>query len=349
MNFDDLSSRKQKILQVLIDKYISSAEPVSSKDIKESGMSKYSSATIRGELATLEEMGYLIKPHVSAGRMPSVKAYKLYVDKLMETKPLISEEIERLKQHFANKYYEVEDIIRNTAKVISDITNYTSVIVLNESENIYINNIKLVDLGNNLALVIIITDSGIISDKTIRISNEITSSYFNVANEMINKLFSGKSIKDVAEVDLDSTNEMEQFKELFDSIIDILSEYSKNPKIFLEGANKILDYPEYNNIEQAKQFLSLIESKDRLTKIINDDNDIEFQLKIGKDDNGIDKCAIVTAKYFIKGKEIGHAGVIGPERMDYNKVLAVLNYVTNTLNVINSDEIKDSDKDNDKE
>ena len=107
MSYDELSSRKQKILQVLIDKYITTAEPVSSKDIQEQDMQEYSSATIRSELATLEEMGYLFKPHVSAGRMPSPKAYKLYVEKLMQSKPLMAEELNRLREHCEKKFLEV--------------------------------------------------------------------------------------------------------------------------------------------------------------------------------------------------------------------------------------------------
>jgi len=335
MGIDELSVRKQKILQILIDKYITTAEPVSSKEIQENDMQEYSSATIRSELATLEEMGYLIKPHISAGRMPSPKAYRLYVEKLMRTKPLNPEELDRLKSHCEKKFFEVEEIIQNTAKIISDVTNYTSLIVLNEAENLIINNIKLVDLGNSVALVVIITDSGVISDKSITIPHSVGNDYFLLANEMVNRLFKGKTLKEIKQINISISKEMEEFKELFSDIIDILTEYSKNPKVFLEGANKMFDYPEYNDINQAKSFLSLIESKERLTNIIEDNKDIEFGLKIGKDDNGLDNCAIVTARYTIGGKELGYAGVIGPERMDYNKVLAVLNYISKTLNTLN--------------
>lgn len=338
MSFDELSSRKQRILQVLIDKYITSAEPVSSKEIQEDEMQEYSSATIRSELATLEEMGYLIKPHVSSGRMPSPKAYKLYVERLMKTRPLHLEDLDKLKKHCEKKFYEVEDIIKNTAKIISDVTNYTSVIVLNEADNLIINNIKLVDLGNSMALVIILTDSGIISDKSISIPEDVGSDYFLVANQLVNKLFGGKTLKEIGEINISITREMEEFREIFNDIVEILAEYSKNPKVFLEGANKMLEYPEYNDINQAKQFLSLIESKERISDLMENDNDIEFQLRIGKDDSGLDNCAIVTARYLIGGKEIGHAGVIGPERMNYNKVLGVLKYLSKTLNSINNDD-----------
>lgn len=335
MSYDELSGRKQKILQILIDKYITSAEPVSSKDIQEGEMQEFSSATIRSELATLEEMGYLIKPHISAGRMPSPKAYRLYVEKLMQSRPLMSNDLDSLKKHFDKKCYDVSEIIRSTAKIISDVTNYTSVIVLNDVENVTVNSIKLVDLGKNIALIIILTDSGMISDKSIELPDNVGANYFTIANDMINKLFSGKTVSEISKINLNFIKEMEEFRELFDNIIEILSDYSKNPKVFLEGTNKMFDYPEYNDINNAKQFLSLIESKERLTEIIDDDNNIEFQLKIGKDVSGIENCAIVTARYMVGGKEIGHAGVIGPERMNYNKVLQVLSYITKTFKSIN--------------
>lgn len=337
MDFNDLSSRKQKILSALIERYITSAEPVSSRDIVEKDNIDYSSATVRSELKTLEEMGYLVKPHVSAGRLPSPKAYRLYVEKLMQSNPLSADEIKKLKSHFEKKHYEVSSIIKDTAKIISDVTNYTSVVVLNDVKEIIVKDIKLVDLSSNLALVIIMTDSGIISNKTININNDIESNYFKMANDLVNKIFAGKTVNEINNYNIDLNRELEDFKTIFENIIEILIDYSNNPnnEIYLEGESKILNYPEYQNINNAKQLMTLIESKDKLKEIIEDDNDIEVQLKIGKDDNGLDNTAIVTAKYMINGKEVGHAGVIGPERMNYNKVLSVLNYITNSLNSFN--------------
>ncbi|MGI6701490.1 MAG: heat-inducible transcriptional repressor HrcA [Christensenellales bacterium] len=335
MSYDELSSRKQKILQVLIDKYITTAEPVSSKDIQEQDMQEYSSATIRSELATLEEMGYLFKPHVSAGRMPSPKAYKLYVEKLMQSKPLMAEELNRLREHCEKKFLEVEEIVKSTVKIISDVTNYTSLIVLKDTDNLTISSIKLIDINDNAALVVIITESGVISDKTISIPADVGKDYFQVANELVNNLFSGRTLGEIKQINVSLTKEMEEFKQLFEDIIEILTDYSENPKVFLEGAKKMLEYPEYNDINHAKQFLSLIESKERLSNLMEKENGIEFGLKIGRDDSGLDNCAIVTAKYRLGGKDLGYAGVIGPERMDYNKVLSVLNYISKTLNEIN--------------
>ena len=346
MSFDELSQRKQKILKILIERYLASAEPVSSKEIQEEEMQEYSSATIRSDLATLEEMGYLIKPHVSAGRQPSPKAYKLYVDKLMCDQPLVIEDLDRLKAHCQKKFNDVEEIIRSTAKIISDVTNYTSVVVMNEAVNLLVNDIKLVDLGGSLALVIIMTDSGMISDKTIIIPEGVGNNYFIIANEMIKRLFNGKTLGEISGINKSITEEMKEFKCILNDIIEIMTEYSRNPKVFLEGANKIFDYPEYNDIGHAKEFMSLVDSKERLSELMDESEGIEFQLKIGKDDSGLDNCAIVTAKYILGGKEMGYAGVIGPERMDYNKVLMVLNYINKTLKSIDG---QDNKKNDDKE
>jgi len=344
MSFEELSARKQRILQVLIDRYTATAIPVSSKDIQEQYLPECSSATIRSEMKTLEEMGYLVKTHISSGRLPSPKAYKIYVDRLMQAVQLTESELDQLKNHFDSKYYGLEDIIKSTAKIISDVTNYTSIVVLDEASDLLVDSIKIVDLGANLALVIIVTESGIISDKTIIIPQDINSNYFNIANEMINRIFAGKTLREIYALREDLTLELNQFKDLFNNIIDLLSEYSRNPRVFLEGASKILEYPEYNNVGQVKQFMALIESKEQLRKLITDNGEIQVQMRIGKADSGIDNCSIVTAKYSIGGHELGQAGVIGPENMNYSKVLAVLDYVANTLNSFKNNKDDNTDK-----
>lgn len=332
---NDLSPRKRQILQALVDSYITNAEPVSSSELKETYMPSVSSATIRSELAALEEMGYLLQPHVSAGRIPSAKAYKMYVDKLLDSKPLPQTEIDRIKHTIDDKLIKIEDVVTNTAKVISDMTNYTSIIVLKDIGEVEIREIKLIDIGAQNAIVIIITDSGVLKDNVIRLPEECEENYISVANGVLNQIFSGKHLSELDNWQDALSQELEKFRGLLKDILEILKSYSKNAekRVFLEGTNKIFNYPEYNDIESAKNFLQVIEKKDSLCKIIEEDDSIvEFNIKIGKEDNpDLENCAIVTAKYSIHGKEIGQAGVIGPERMDYGKVLEVLKAITKSF------------------
>lgn len=328
-----LSERKQKILKAVVDEYIKSAMPISSGEIKSKYFDDVCSATIRSELSTLEDMGYLIKPHTSAGRIPSPSAYKLYASSLLENNTLATEEIAIIDRCFKSRFMEVEDIVKNTAKVISDVTNYTSVIVLHNINEVIIKEIKLVGLDEHSALVIIITDSGIIRDKVIHLNNEINPTYLTDAILLLNKVFCGKMVEQLTDCQTLLDNEFNRFKELFDNILVILKSYNNKDEVFIEGTSKFLDHPD-SNLETAKNFLSLIDNKDTFSQLIDENKDIEFSIKIGKDESGIDKCSIVSVKYKFKGNEVGHAGVIGPMRMDYNKVVSVLNYIGKTVSII---------------
>lgn len=336
----ELSKRKQKILQALVDEYITSAEPVSSSDIREKCMPEVSSATIRSELAALEEMGYLVQPHTSAGRVPLPAAYKLYVEKLMPENGLTPTEIEFIKSSFDDRLTKVEDIIKQTARIISDLTNYTSVIVVNNFNDVTVKEIKLVPIGDDTALVIVITDSGVLKDKTIEIPSNIRGELVQTANLLINRLFADKKVSEILQPFTLIEAEMTLFKELFDEVIEVISNYSTDSenKVYMDGELKMLDYPEYNNIDDAKNFLTVIGQKDVVKSLLDNSDGIEFSVKIGKEESaGLDKCAVVTAKYVLNGKEIGQAGVIGPERMDYNKVISVLNCVSKTIGEIIDD------------
>ena len=343
MNNENLSERKQKILKAVVDEYIVSATPISSGEIQSKHFSEISSATIRNELSALEEMGYLIQPHVSAGRIPSKKAYSLYVERFVEKSPLSMDEVAFIEQSFHTRFGKVEDIVRQTAKVISDMTKYTSVIILNNIENVFLKEVKLVGLDEHTVLVIIITDSGVIRDKVITLSTEVDDAYIRDANAMINKIFSGKKIGNIQSPDEMIEIELKEFKELYESVIEILKAYCRSEdNVIMEGRSKFLENGEQTR-QSTKDFLEVIDTKEKIADLIQEGAGVEYNIKIGKDEKGgIDKCAIITAKYRYKGKEIGHAGVIGPERMDYGKVISILESVRNAIGEIDggSDEQK---------
>lgn len=332
-----LSSRKQKILKVVVDEYIKKATPVSSGEIKSKYFEDISSATIRSELSTLEDMGYLSQPHTSAGRVPSPMAYKFYVENFVDRRPLRKQDVAKIDASFSNKFKEIEEIVKTAAKIISDVTNYTSVIVIKNINNVVIKEIKLVGLDQSSALVIIVTDSGIIRDKVISITNSMDDNYLSDAALLINKVFGGKKVSDLKNAEKDVQKELCEFRELFDSVLSILLSYCDcdESKVYMEGESKMLNFPEAS-LESAKNFLSIIDNKTEIMDLFEEETgDIEFSIRIGKEETkGIDKCAIVSAKYTVNGKEIGKAGVIGPERMDYSKVFSVLSYVGRAVNTI---------------
>ena len=333
MDYDKLSDRKKRILSAVIDSYIDNAEPVSSGEIKEKYVSDISSATIRSELATLEEMGFLIQPHTSAGRIPSTEAYRFYVEKLLCDKALTPEELNLIQDCFKEKVTEVDDVIRKTAKIISDLTNYTSVILVDNVGDVKLRTVKLVDIGDDVLLVVIVTDSGIISDKTISVEHNVSEDYIAAANAILNKVFCGKNLKELVNAGTQIDEAVGEYRALFDEILRILSKYCRGNehKLFWEGADNMF---EQTGVTATKNFLSLIGHENKLAEIIKD-NDIEFSVKIGDADNGLEHCAMVTATYSIDGKKEMKAGVIGPDRMDYSKVKAVLDYIGKIIKGLN--------------
>ena len=188
-----LTERKKKVLQALIDRYITSVEPISSGDIQKKYLPDVSPATIRSELSHLEEMGYLIKPHISAGRVPSSKAYRYYVENFISDEDI---DLEQLRKNISQNYDSVVEIVRNGAKIVSDVTNYTSMLMIANSDTLTIKDIKLLDMYDGSALVLIITDSGVIKDKEIKLP-KIEDNYVEVANGLLAKSFAGKTLSQI--------------------------------------------------------------------------------------------------------------------------------------------------------
>ena len=229
---DKLTERKKKVLQALVDGYITSVEPISSGDIQAKYLPNVSTATIRSELSHLEEMGYLIKPHVSAGRVPSSKAYRYYVENFVEDDII---DLEQLRNNISKKYDSVVEIVKDSAKIVSDVTNYTSMLMIANSDTLTIKDIKLLDMFDGKALVLIITDSGVIKDKEINLP-KIEDNYVEVANGLLSKTFAGKTLSQIVNSQVDLDAELKDFKQIFEKVIDLLSEYkkSRDGQLFVE-------------------------------------------------------------------------------------------------------------------
>ncbi len=346
----ELSERKKKILHALVDVYIATGQPVSSADIQKGYMPEVSSATIRAELSALEALGYVDQPHTSAGRVPLKPAYQLYVGDIEHTgeKALTDAETAFIRSRFSEKLGEVRDISKRAAEIISDVTNYTSFFVSSRGGNVVIEEVKLVPLKKNRVLVLIVTDEGIISDKTLDVDGDLKHEYIDTATRMLNNVFAGRTIGELDGIDLDSEldEETDGFRDIFDAVLAIIQTYMAEhaDNVVVEGALKMLDYPEYNNVEDAKNFLAVISDHDSVSELLADPEDsIEFSVRIGKEDSGVDKCAIITAAYKVRDEVVGRAGVIGPERMDYKKVIGVLEYMKKALGTVLDNDDKDEE------
>ena len=331
-----LSDRKKKILQLVIDDYITTAQPVSSKSITEKYMKDISSATVRSELAQLEELGYLSQLHTSSGRVPSIEAYKLYVSELMDKSKLTAKEIGVIKSAFKDHADNLEAVVQNAVKVISDLTDYTSVAYTSYNQKEKIVKIEIFKFKPNQALLLIVTENTLIRDKFIEIPDGMTDNQIAEAAKLISKLCVGKDFGEVMGMDGIVTEEFQGYRQIFDSVMNAIEDYisNKNGDVILEGEGKILNHPEYSDSQKVKNFLSVVTSKDRLCDLLAADSDnIEINIKIGGEE-GKDMptdCSLVTATYSASGVKIGTYGVIGPLRMDYQKVVSVLEGVGKIL------------------
>ncbi len=335
----ELSDRKKKILQYVVDDYIETAVPVSSKSLTEKHMNNVSSATIRNELSALEELGYLTQLHTSSGRVPSAEAYKLYVSDLMVKDKLTAKELDYIKKIFLDKADNLEEVIRNTTKVISELTSYTSVGMPNKDGKEKIESVKFFRFRKDSALVIIVTELRLLKDNYITVSENMTDEQLSDAEKVLCNMFRGKTFEDICNMKPEVEDNFLGYKNIFVNVIEALKTYveTSGEDVVIAGEDKIFEHPDYADVGKIKDFLSVVTSKDKVMNLlVGEDRHIKINVKIGSDgyDEIPKECSLVTATYSANGTPLGTYGVIGPVRMDYQKVVAVLENVGRILESI---------------
>ena len=318
-----MDERKFRILQAIIDDYILTAVPVGSRTISKKYDMGLSSATIRNEMSDLEELGYLDQPHVSAGRVPSAKAYRLYVDQLLQTGRLRADSDMAVKSHFLGRMRQMEDVMDHAAQVLSSLTNYTAVVLPPTGSQPKIRNIQLVSVDDNAALAVIVTDAGVVRDAVIRVSEELDQDALYSISRTLTAELAGKTLQEATERMPEIIRSMQNQAELLEGFGDVMNA----PHVAIGGTSNMLSYPEYSDMEKARSFLSLMETRDRLADIISQQGEMSFTVRIGPE-TGVPEmadCSIVTATYTTGSGQQGTIGVIGPTRMQYSRVLAIMN------------------------
>ena len=335
----EMDERKIKILQAIINDYIMTAEPVGSRTIAKKYDLGISSATIRNEMADLEDMGYLEQPHSSAGRRPSNKGYRLYVDKLMKIPKLTPEEEYIIKnQILANALFEVNTIIKQATALLSGLTNLTSIVKTPSVSKSYIKYVQLLNIDSNNILFVIITDSGIIKNNVVRAGKNVSSDILATLSNILNARLKNLNCEQInLEVINNLKKDLEGYEDIFNAIIPVLYESlssNDNGEIYMEGATNIFNYPEYKDIEKARGFLSLLDNKDKISGLLNSSSNISIKIGTESFIEGAEECSVVSAIYNVKDRPVGEIGVIGPTRMPYSKVISVLANVVRELNFI---------------
>ena len=331
-----MDERKLRILQAIIDDYILTGVPVGSRTISKKYDMGLSSATIRNEMSDLEELGFLDQPHVSAGRIPSAKAYRLYVDTLLQTGRIPDDSAESIRSHFTGRVHQMEDVIDHAAQVLSSLTHYTAVVLSPKGAQPKLQTVQLVPVSQETALVVIVTDMGVIRDSVIRIGSQMDSDTLYAISRTLTTELRGCTLSEACEripalMERVGGNDL-----VLQEVYGFLSSGEKNPRrshVAVGGTSNMLAYPEYSDMDKARNFLTLMETRDKLADIIRGSGEMAFTVRIGPE-TGIPEmadCSIVTATYSSRGGQQGTIGVIGPTRMRYSRVLSILNMMGHQL------------------
>lgn len=336
----ELNERKLNILKAIVKDYIDTAEAVGSRTLSKKYELGVSAATIRNEMADLEELGYLIQPHTSSGRIPSEKGYKLYVDSLMKEYELNHIEKHLIEESINQNMNYMNDLIHETSKLISKLTNYTTIAVTKNVSNLQnIKHIQLVGLDEKSIVLIVVTEKGEIKNTNLSTNMHIDQAKLNLISDNLTRKLSGKNINEIDEEFLNYIKyEITENSLVIDKLVDALNfnVEENNTSISLSGATNIFNFPEFSDVVRAKTFLTMLEEKENISSMLKSKGIQKENLNIiiGSDNECevAQDCSIITATYNIDKDVVGKISLIGPTRMDYAKVYSILNYMGLLLN-----------------
>ncbi|MGL6173604.1 MAG: heat-inducible transcriptional repressor HrcA [Cellulosilyticaceae bacterium] len=330
----DMNERKIRILEAIIQDYIQTGDPVGSRTISKKYDLGISSATIRNEMSDLEELGLIVQPHTSAGRIPSDRGYRLYVDQLM-TRPDIAPEIEAVISTMINdKIDRIDTLLDETAKLISMMTNYATVASTPTSKQTKIKHLQLVPVDERSVACVVVTDTNMVRHHVIRTYQELDYNLCMLLTNILNESLKGTSL---SEISLDKTQDLEikmkEYREIAEDVMAAVIQTLKEediPSVFTRGAMNILNFQEFNDIEKAKQVLELLEQKPYLLKLLGQPEGQLVSIRIGEENalEPMKNCSIITSTYTIGGYSLGTIGIIGPTRMNYGQVVSILENVS---------------------
>ena len=328
-----LDDRKKKILEVVIEEYTATAEPVGSLKLsKDLGLS---SATIRNEMAALEKLGFLEQPHTSAGRIPTTEGYRWYVDHIINEKTLLPKEKASIDKMLSDDVLRFESLIKEATQILSRLTNYASYAVSPEIDDCTVEEIKLVKLGKNKLMIILLADNGLVKETVINNENVLPDENVEAFNNYLNYKLKGMNFRDIYDnITPFIENELNNIN---DNIVPLILELNNllttNSEVYVDGASNMLALPELKKSETLKKFLNVIETKGALKELVKTGYDGNINVYIGQETSFDDlkDFTIITYKQKINEKEVGTIGIIGPKRMDYKKVIPTIKYIGDML------------------
>lgn len=326
-----LTERQKEILKLIVMEYIKGAKPVGSQIICE--MLNCSSATVRSEMASLEDLGLLEKTHTSSGRVPSEEGYRYYVDNLMKLKEISGEDMLKLQLIFSNNQLELSDCIKKSLEIVSDITNCASVVLGTKSHDNTLKEVNVVPLSDNTMVVVVITDKGFVEHKTINVAG-ISSEEIKQTVNLINNMIVGTPIDEISEklefnVKPIIGKYVKEHERLYNAFYNVFSSFT-NKSVNVMGKSNMLKLPEFSNVEKVRDVLEKLD--DKVDSIVETDSDDEnnINIYIGKETNIDDDMTVIRTKYRTDREE-GTIAIVGPKRMEYDRIVNLLEFIKENI------------------
>ena len=335
-----LNERKKKILQIIIEDYISSAEPVGSRTIARKYDLGLSPATIRNEMSDLELLGYLEQPHTSAGRIPSAQAYRFYVDALIEPGTLPDNDMALIDGWYNERRRNIDDIFQSTAKILSRMTQNVSMVLTNQQTIANFCYLKFLPLDSQHAILCIVADDGSIDTNVVDIPLGMSSEEMDYLAGKMSKLLEDRNLSDISVEILQNVHtDVVEDKLIFSSLLQAVRKMTgrrQEQKVFLGGTKQLLNQPEFRDVERVRNLLGILEEEKVLKDLLQGGEDSGLKVTIGSENKftGIQDCSMVQATYRLNGQIVGTMAVLGPTRMEYGKVISVMDYLHKYLKTI---------------
>lgn len=335
-----LNERKKKILQIIIEDYISSAEPVGSRTIARKYDLGLSPATIRNEMSDLELLGYLEQPHTSAGRIPSAQAYRFYVDALIEPGTLTDNDMALIDGWYNERRRNIDDIFQSTAKILSRTTQNVSMVLTNQQTIANFCYLKFLPLDSQHAILCIVADDGSIDTNVVDIPLGMSSEEMDYLAGKMSKLLEDRNLSDISVEILQNVHtDVVEDKLIFSSLLQAVRKMTgrrQEQKVFLGGTKQLLNQPEFRDVERVRNLLGILEEEKVLKDLLQGGEDSGLKVTIGSENKftGIQDCSMVQATYRLNGQIVGTMAVLGPTRMEYGKVISVMDYLHKYLKTI---------------
>lgn len=335
-----LNDRKKKILQLIIEDYISTAEPVGSRTIARKYNLGISPATIRNEMSDLEMLGYLEQPHTSAGRIPSAQAYRFYVDSLLEPGALTDNDMALINSWFRERRRSIDEIFQSTAKILSRMTQNVSMVLANKSDKAVFRYMKFLPLDDRHAILCIVTDDGNVDNCVVEIPLGMRPEELDYMAGRVSRLLEGKELAEISDTLLGTVHtDIVEDKLLFTFLLNTINKMNRKhqqQRVFLGGTKQLLSQPEFRDMDRVRDLLGILEEEKVVRDLLLAGEDSGLKITIGSENKftGIQDCSMVQATYRLNGQVVGTMAVLGPTRMEYSKVISVMDYLHKYLKTI---------------